>query len=151
MDTNEKITDEIKSFLERLHIVPDSIEVKEHKLHPIFSIRTKDSALLIGNRGETLQALNYIVKKIVEQSGLEDVRFLIDVNKYQERKLEELEKQAELLADRARAFKRDVELDPMTAYERMVIHSLFTNDPHIETFSIGEGRFRRTVLRYSGE
>ncbi|HEC32809.1 MAG TPA: hypothetical protein ENI63_00935 [Candidatus Kaiserbacteria bacterium] len=151
MDTKEKITDEIKNFLDRLSISVDSIEIKEHKLHPIFSIQTKDSALLIGNQGETLQALNHIIKKIIVQNDLEDVRFLVDVNGYQEHRLKELEKQAELLADRARAFKHDVELDPMNAYDRMVVHSLFTNDPHIETSSFGEGRFRRVVLRYSGD
>lgn len=151
MNTHEKIADEITKFLDKLHITPDSIDIKEHKLHPIFSIRTKDSALLIGNRGETLQALNYIIKKIIEQRDPEEIRFLIDINGYQERKLKELEKQAELSADRARAFKREVELDPMNAYERMVIHSLFTNDPHIETSSFGEGKFRRIVLRYTGD
>ncbi len=152
IDAHEKIKDEIKSFLEKLHITPDSINVKEHKLHSIFSIQTKDSALLIGSSGETLQALNYIIKKIIERNDrVEEIRFLIDVNGYQERKLKELEKQAERLADRARAFKRDVELSPATAYERMVVHSLFTHDPHIETSSFGEGRFRRIILRYTGE
>ncbi|MFC1730966.1 protein jag [candidate division KSB1 bacterium] len=151
MDTNEKITDVVKKFLERLNIVPDSIEVKEHKLHPIFSIQTKNSDLLIGNQGETLQAINHILKKIINRGDKEEVRFIVDVNKYQEHKLEELEKQAELLADRVRAFKHDVELDPMNAYERMVVHALFTNDPHIETSSSGEGKFRRIVLKYSGE
>ncbi len=151
MNNHKKITDEITIFLEKLHIIPDSIDVKEHKLHHIFSIQTKDSALLIGTRGETLQALNYIIKKILNQNEVTDIRFLIDVNGYQERKLKELEKQAELSAQRARAFKHEVELEPMSAYERMVIHSLFTNDPHIETFSVGEGRFRRVVLKYSGD
>ena len=151
MYTHEKITDEIRNFLEKLYIVPDSIDVKEHKLHPIFSIQTKDPAILIGNQGETLHAFNYIIRKIVGQNSSEETRFLVDVNGYQERKLKELEKQAELLADRARAFKRDVELDPMSAYERMVVHTLFTNDPHIETSSVGEGRFRRVILQYTGE
>ena len=151
MDIQKEITNEIKNFLDRLNIVSDSIDIKEHKLHPIFSIQTKDSALLIGNRGETLHALNYIIKKIVEQKISKDERFLIDINGYQERRLRELERQAELLADRARAFKREVELDPMSAYERMVVHSLFTNDPLIDTSSVGEGRFRRIVLQYLGE
>ena len=151
MDTHEKIKDEIKNFLEKLSIIPDTIEVKEHKLHPIFSIQTKDSTLLIGNQGETLQAINYILKKIVNQKNQEEIRFIVDVNGYQVHKLKELEKQAELIADRVRAFKHDVELDTMNAYERMVIHALLTDDPHIETSSVGEGKFRRVVLSYSGE
>ena len=151
MDTHKKITDEITLFLEKLDIVPDSIDSKEHKLHHIFSIHTKDSALLIGNNGETLQALNYLIKKIFQRNSEEDTKFLIDVNGYQEKKIEQLEKQAELSADRVRAFKREVELEPTNAYERMIIHALFTNDPHIETFSVGEGRFRRVVLKFVGE
>lgn len=151
MDTHKKITDEIILFLEKLDIVPDFIDSKEHKLHHIFSIHTKDSALLIGNNGETLQALNYLIKKIFQRNSEEDTKFLIDVNGYQEKKIEQLEKQAELSADRVRAFKREVELEPTNAYERMIIHALFTNDPHIETFSVGEGRFRRVVLKFVGE
>ena len=149
----EKIIQEVNAFLSRLNIVPESVKVKEHKLHPIFSIQTKDSALLIGSQGETLQAINYILKKIINRNtdkNTEEVRFLIDVNGYQEHKLRELEKQTELLADRVRAFKHDVELGPMNAYERMVVHALFSNDPHIETLSSGEGKFRRIVLKYSG-
>ena len=150
MEAHEKIRSEIEVFLKKLHITADSIEVKEHKLHPIFSIQTKDSALLIGFQGETLQALNYIIKKITKRND-EELKFLVDVNGYQERRLKELEKQGERSADRARAFKREVELEPMSAYERMVIHALFTHDPHINTSSVGEGKFRRVVLRYSGE
>ncbi len=151
MNNHEKITSEIKIFLEKLNIVPDSIDVKEHKLHPIFSIQTKDSALLIGNHGETLRAFNYLIKRVINQNDSDEIRFLVDINGYQERRLKDLEKQAELLADRVRAFKHEVELDPMSAYERMIVHSFFTNDPHIETASTGDGRFRRVVLSYSGQ
>ncbi len=151
MNNNEKITKEIEFFLEKLSIIPDSIDIKEHKLHPIFSIQTKDSALLIGNHGETLRAFNYILKKIINQDDSNEIKFLIDINGYQERRLKDIEKQAELLADRVRTFKKEVELDPMSAYERMIVHSFFADDPHIETASTGEGRFRKVVLSYSGQ
>ncbi|NQV93049.1 hypothetical protein HQ403_00945 [Candidatus Kaiserbacteria bacterium] len=151
MNTHEKIINEIKNFLERLHITPDSIEIRQHKLHPIFSIQTKDSAFFTTNEGEGLHAFNYLIKRIINKEDTDEVKFLIDVNGYQEEKLKKLEQQAGLLADRARAFKHEVELSPMNAYERMVVHTLFTHDPHIKTSSVGEGKFRRVVLIYTGE
>ncbi|MBI2618027.1 hypothetical protein HYW58_01085 [Candidatus Kaiserbacteria bacterium] len=150
MNAHETIKNTIRHFLGKLSIEPDSIDVKEHKLHPIFSVRTeKDSALLIGNRGESLQALNYLIKKALEKDAdIGEMKFLIDVNGYQERKLEELEKKAHALADRARMFKHEVEMEPMNAYERMVVHALFADNPSIETMSAGEGKFRRITIRY---
>ena len=151
VDFDEKIINEIKNLLDTLHIVPDSIDIKDHKLHPIFSIHTDDSNLFTKNKGEVLHAFNYLIKRIIDKKGINEAKFLVDVNEYQEKKLQDLEEQAILLAERARAFKHEVELHPMNAYERMVVHALFTNDPHMETSSVGEGRFRRVVLRYSGE
>lgn len=150
MNAHETIKNEIRRFLDKLSIEHDSIDVKEHPLHPIFSIRTtKDSPLLIGNRGESLQALNHLIKRTLEKNpDVEGVKFLVDVNGYQVRKLEELEKRAQVLAQRARAFKHEVEMEPMNAYERMVIHAYFANDPSIETLSVGDGKFRRVTLNY---
>lgn len=151
METYEKITSEIRRFLGKLSIEPDSIEVKEHKLHPIFSVRTtNDSTLLIGNRGETLNALNNLIKKMLEKDPeTHEVKFLIDVNGYQERKLADLERQAREFAERARMFKREIEMEPMNAYERMVVHACFADDPSIETISVGNGKFRRVTIKYS--
>ena len=55
---------------------------------------------------------------------------------------------ARMLAQRARLFKHDVEMEPKSAYERLVIHELFSNDPEIKTESAGEGKFRHIVLKY---
>jgi len=55
---------------------------------------------------------------------------------------------ARMLAQRARLFKHDVELAPQSAYERLVVHELFAEDPEIKTESAGEGKFRHIVLKY---
>ncbi|MEX0652181.1 MAG: R3H domain-containing nucleic acid-binding protein [Candidatus Paceibacterota bacterium] len=149
MDTHEKIEEGIRKFLERLDIIPDAIEIKPHVLHPIFSIKTKDRVLTDETLSEIIQALNHLIKGILFKEIGKEEQFLIDINSYQEKKLQDLETSALLLAERARAFKRNVELGPMNAYERMVIHSLFTKNAHIETTSVGEGRLRRVVLQYT--
>ena len=135
----------IEECTKKLTIDIESIEEVQNELHPIFHIHTKDSMLLIGNNGETLYSLNHIIKKIIEKEGHES-KFLIDVNKYYEKKIEELKSQARLSAERVKAFSHEVELPAMNAYERMVIHSLFADDPCIETLSDGQGKFRHIVL-----
>ena len=113
-------------------------------------IRVPDAKTLIGMRGETLRALNHIVKRMVETKAGEELRaaFLIDVNGYYENQAETVRAQARMLAQRARLFKHDVEMNPMSPYERMLIHELFSEDLEIKTESQGEGKFRHVVLKY---
>lgn len=104
---------------------------------------------LIGPEGEHLRALNTIAKRMVEHAhGEEAASFLIDVNGYHEAELERVRASARMLAQRARLFKHDVEMPPASAYERLVIHELFAEDPEIKTESAGEGKFRHIVLKY---
>ncbi len=104
---------------------------------------------LIGEGGEHLRALNTIARRMVEaRHGAEAANFLIDVNDYHEAQMEKVRAQARMLAQRARLFKHDVELPPQSAYERLVVHELFAEDPEIKTESAGEGKFRHIVLKY---
>ena len=72
----------------------------------------------------------------------------VDVNGYRERRAETLRGVAAMLAERARTFRHDVEMDPLPPYERLVIHSFFENHPWIVTESKGEGKLRRVILKY---
>lgn len=115
----------------------------------LVAIDSPDSELLIGANGEHLRALNMIARRLVEQKhGEEAANFLIDVNRYQESQMDKVRQNAQMLAQRARLFKHDVELPPQSAYERLVIHELFAEDPEIKTESAGEGKFRHVVLKY---
>jgi len=140
----------IEEFLKKLPVEFDSVEVIQSDIHPIFSIKTKDSGALIGSRGENLQALNHLVKKIVEKNlnEGETLQLMLDVNEYRSRQIEDIKSKAKMLAERARLFKYDVEMSPMNAYERMVVHATFTDDPNIMTESYGDGKFRRVVIKY---
>jgi spoIIIJ-associated protein len=76
----------------------------------------------------------------------------IDVERVQElEKVERVRENARMLAQRARLFKHDVEMSPMTSYERLVVHELFAEDPEIKTESAGEGKFRHIVLKYAAK
>ena len=145
----QTISQIITEFLERLGMNVHSVECREGAVHPTYQVNTDDAAVLIGVGGENLKALNLLIKKVIEKRlGAEATKFLLDINGYQRKKLGALEQQAKVLAERARTFKTDVEMNPVNAYERMIIHNLFTDDPDITTESKGEGKQRRVVFRY---
>jgi len=147
METNA-ITSVIENILQKLGVPHEGITVTELGGSTFFSIKTKDSGILIGTRGETLSALSHVVKKILEKTIPHDFHYVVDVNGYHAKKIKDLEDQARLVAERARTFRYDIELDPMSSYERMIIHSTLKEMPDIQTSSVGEGPMRHIVVRY---
>ena len=139
----------IENMLKTLGVTYSSVNETDALGQAVYAIQTDDSRMVIGKNGETLRAFTHVVKKIVEQSG-GDAKFGIDVNDYRSGKLAELERTAKLLAERARALKYDVEMAPMSAYERMVVHTILADEKGIATESRGEGRDRRLVIKFVG-
>ncbi len=144
----------VKGLLDSFGFPYESVTHAEIAGQSIFSIQTSASQALIGARGETLHAIDLIVKKIYEKQhpaveGEEDPRFLIDVNDFQVQRIKELQTKALLMADRARSLQYDVELNPMSAYERLIVHTTLQDAPNVKTESLGEGRGRRVVIKYS--
>lgn len=144
----ELLKETIAALLSKLGIEVGSLSVTTgHRT--VVNVDSSDSKLLIGPSGEHLRALNAIARRIVEaKHGDEAANFLIDVNGFHEAQMETVRQSARMLAQRARLFKHDVEMDPMSSYERLVVHELFAEDPEIETRSEGEGKFRHIVLKY---
>lgn len=129
------------------------VEIDDKTGSARFIISTPDSALLIGERGDRLMALNHIVKRMIEKkfgeiTATDGGGFMIDVNDYRKKQLDTLRAKAHMLAERARYFRSSVEMDPMSSYERMIIHSEFADTPDITTESTGGGKSRRVVLRF---
>lgn len=118
-----------------------------------FKIKTKESKLLIGKDGETLKALNYLFRKIIESKNPENIQFLnvlIDINDYQKNRIENIKTIAHMMAERARYFKSSVEIDPMSSFDRRIIHTFLENKSDIKTESTGTGLNRRVVIKYVG-
>lgn len=146
--TPEQLQETITKLLSLLDAPFESIAVSgTHRT--IVAVTSGDSDRLIGPSGDHLRALNAVARRIVETKYGEDAAtFLIDVNGYHEAQMEAVRQNARVLAQRARLFKHDVEMDPMSAYERLVVHELFAEDPEIKTESQGEGKFRHIVLKH---
>lgn len=149
----DKILQILKDLSAKMGASVDGIDVSEAAGHTLFTIRTKDSGALIGARGETLSALNHIVKKTLEgkQAEGEPFRFVIDVNGYHLKHIKMLESQAHMLAERARTFKYDIEMSPMSPYDRMIVHAALQTEPNIKTVSEGEGALRHIIVKYVAE
>lgn len=143
-------------FLQSLGVEFDEVVVtgtpSDKASRTVVAITSPASQLLLGQNGDHLQAINTLLRKMVERAhGEESANFLVDVNGFHEEKVERVRENARMLAQRARLFKHDVEMSPMTSYERLVIHELFAEDPEIKTESAGEGKFRHIVLKYAAK
>lgn len=130
--------------------VSHSVEFYEGGEEGWFIIKTQEAPLLIGDNGKHLAALTYLIKRFYEKkfAGAKSW-FLIDVNDYNKKRLEEVKDQARMHAQRVRYFKKDVEMRPMNAYERRVVHTVLQEYPDIVTESAGEGLNRRVVIKLS--
>ena len=114
------------------------------------SLETPDSRFLIGKEGESLRSLNHLIHKIIEKkTGQEkSVNLFLDINGYQKKRFENLKNTAYMMAERARYFKSNIEIDPMPAYERRIIHLFLENAKDVTTESSGFGPNRRVVIKY---
>jgi len=140
----------IEEILNSMSIRYDIVEETEDSItqKKLFIIRSPESGLLIGDRGETFQALSHLIRRIAGKDQEENVDFSIDVNDYRSSMIDRLKIKASILANRARDMKTNVEMEPMSSYERLIIHGALSGQPNIKTESIGEGRERRLVIKY---
>jgi len=105
-----------------------------------------DPGKLIGRGGRTLGALEYVVNAVINREGSEPVRVNIDVGGYKRRRDERLRQVAHRSADMVRKNGEPVELEPMSAAERRVVHMTLADVPGVRTESAGEARDRRVVI-----
>ena len=113
---------------------------------PVFDIDGDDSGLLIGRRGETLRALQFLVSFIAGRQLDERVRIFLDVAGYQGRRYEALTNMAQRVAQRVAATGRSVTLEPMPPNERRVVHMALADNPGVTTISSGLGDGRQVVV-----
>jgi len=153
MDTNyiKNLIEEILKYVSSDAYLKEVTEINNGEIVK-FSVVTEEPYLLLGEDGKNLLALNHIVKKIAEvkfgKNKEANLNFIVDINDYQERRIQDIKNKAHIMAERARFFKSSVELSPMNPYERMIVHTLFSGALDIETESTGFGRERRVVIKY---
>jgi spoIIIJ-associated protein len=106
-----------------------------------------DSNFLIGQHGINLQALQHLARLIVRKHIPEKIRFTLDINKYRQQKNQTIIQQAQQAAREAISQGRSVFMDPMTTYERRIVHLELSKNSEVITESIGEGESRKIVVK----
>ncbi|MBI4336864.1 MAG: protein jag [Chloroflexi bacterium] len=109
-------------------------------------VEGEDSGLLIGRRGETLRAFQFIVNLLVSKQTGQRSLVMVDVEHYKERRYANLRSMAQRIADRVSQTNRAMTLEPMPANERRIIHLALANHPRVSTQSIGEGENRKVTI-----
>ena len=138
-----------RSFLQGLTDkmgVPAEIAVCERPEQLRMLLSGENMSILIGRRGETLDALQYLTSLNVNRGREEYLRVSLDTENYRAKREEALRKLAVRMANRAKKSGRRVALEPMNPNERRILHSALQNDPEVTTHSEGEEPYRRVII-----
>ena len=122
------------------------IKTEQKDKHLYIDLTGDDMGILIGKRGQTLDALQYLVNLVVNKKSPYYISVMLDTENYRQRRKETLESLAFNLAKKVKHTKRNVVLEPMNPYERRIIHSALQNDRFVTTYSEGEDPYRYVVI-----
>ncbi|PKM47383.1 MAG: protein jag [Firmicutes bacterium HGW-Firmicutes-8] len=122
------------------------ITISEIDGRTLINLNGPDLGILIGRRGDTLDAIQYYINLAANKNAEKRVRFIIDVEGYRRRREETLSNLAHRLADKAKRKGKDVVLEPMNPHERRVIHTALQNNKDVFTYSEGEEPYRKIII-----
>lgn len=122
------------------------IAISEIDGRTLINLNGPDLGILIGRRGDTLDAIQYYINLAANKNAEKRVRFIIDVEGYRQRREETLSNLAHRLADKAKRKGKDVVLEPMNPHERRVIHTALQNHKDVFTYSEGEEPYRKIII-----
>lgn len=154
-NVTEEVAEEVLETLLNLMgveatIMPESLQMtngEEQVTPPLaFNIQGEDLGILIGRRGQTLAALQYVARLIINHQMKVWTPVVIDVEGYKQRRSEALQALAMRMAEQVRVKGMPFTLEPMPAYERRIIHLALTDHPDVTTESTGEGDARKVVI-----
>jgi len=135
----------LETLLERMQ---EKAAVSAHQEDDRISLRieTDDAGLLIGKQGQTLDALQYLVTKMLAKKSRRKVRISIDVEAYRARHNEALAHLAQKYGEKVKKSGRPVILSPMNPYDRRIVHMALQDDKELKTMSRGEGLYKKVVI-----
>jgi spoIIIJ-associated protein len=111
-----------------------------------FEIESGTPSVIIGKKGQTLDAIQYLVEKIVNKNNGEKLNVNVDIGGYLSKRHEKLKKLAEKIAEKSKAKGKPMSLGQMNANDRRIIHLCLKNDDEVKTHSIGEGFVKKLVI-----
>jgi spoIIIJ-associated protein len=134
--------------------VSATVEIKagETSDEIILDVRADNNALLIGRKGQTLEALEYLVIRIAaDRPGSDGVHIVVDVENYRERRRKSLQDFALRMGEKAKRQRKTMTMDALSAADRRIIHAVLQDDPWVTTRSLGQGSYRRLLIIPEGD
>jgi spoIIIJ-associated protein len=110
------------------------------------SIESVDAGLLIGKQGQTLEALQYLVSKVLSKQSKKKVRLVIDIESYRARHSQALTQMALKYGDKVKKTGKPITLNPMNPHDRRIVHLALQGDTELKTLSRGEGLYKKVVV-----
>lgn len=146
----QKITDFILGLLEKLEIQDGKVTVSidEESGDYFADVAGSKMGVLIGRRGETLDAVQYITNLVVCRG--KEKKVIIDSENYRSKRIATIIALANKTADKAVKYRKNQSLEPMSAYERRIIHTALADRDGISTYSVGTEPRRKVVISYKG-
>ncbi len=141
---------EPKAILEKiLSLLGFTVTIEEHHMEDgvLLDVKTDDSGRLIGRQGQTLSDLQYVTNRLLFQLDPSAPKVMVDVSGYRAQAREALVKKAKEAAEKVRRWGDVVELEPLSAFDRRIIHQALKDDPNIETHSVEvQGTDKKAIL-----
>jgi spoIIIJ-associated protein len=122
------------------------ISIDQNDERTIYNIKGGNAAVLIGKRGQTLEAIQYLLEKIINKKNGGRVRVLVDVEGYLDTRKENLERLAGRLAEKAARVGKPMTIGQMNAHDRRIVHLHLKENNEVRTQSIGEGYYRKLMI-----
>ncbi|BBO70202.1 DNA-binding protein [Desulfosarcina alkanivorans] len=123
-----------------------TVNLDRQKERLYFTISGGDSGVLIGKRGQTLEAIQYLLEKMINKKSTNRIRVVVDVEGYLEKRKDNLQQMASRMAEKAKRTKKPVTIGQMNAHDRRIVHIHLKDDKGVRTQSLGDGYFRKLMI-----
>ncbi|OGI95511.1 hypothetical protein A2917_03070 [Candidatus Nomurabacteria bacterium RIFCSPLOWO2_01_FULL_42_17] len=159
----EEIQNLIKQLIEKTGVTLKEISVTlDGPKNMWVTVIVAEPHFYLSSEGEGLHALNHLVHRIIENKMISEsaslpageksgLGIIIDINGFQKKRVEAVRAIAHMMGERARYFKSNIEVDPMPAFERRIVHEFLSEATDLKTESTGMGHTRRVVIKYVGD
>ncbi|MEO8044621.1 MAG: R3H domain-containing nucleic acid-binding protein [Spartobacteria bacterium] len=125
----------LDTMLGYLGFVVEIEETKSESGNPVLQIYTEEADRLIGREGETLDAVQFLLNRVVQAKDADAPKWIVDCEMYRSMRQDKIVQHVKQLAERVRLSGRPLQLEPMNSYERRIVHEAFKDDPEIGTWS----------------
>ncbi len=140
--------DFLRDVTTKMGVIDPKFDLSKDSQNLLINITGENTSVLIGKRGVTLDAIQTLVNFAANKGIEEYVNIRIDTENYRDARVKSLEKLAKNLALKVKKTKRSATLEPMSSYERRIIHSVLQDDKEVETYSEGQGSYRHVIIKY---